>query len=117
MIGDITTLNLIESAVETALDNARAQFDRLGVLATDDAVAMAALDDPLIEALMNDEAATEFVAIEFIEEIITRVPPQRPNETDQVYQARIVDAVRAELQQRGHALRRLRRRTPRRSPR
>ncbi|SRR5258708_6297693 len=101
--------DLIEAAVETAIDDARAQFERLGVLATDDAVALAAFDSPAIQALVADEAATKLLAIEFIDKIIAAIPAQQSNESRPAYHARIVDAVRAELQQRKDALRRLRR--------
>jgi hypothetical protein len=107
----------IESAVETAVDQARAEFERLGVLATEDAVAMAALDSPTVKALMANEAATKLVALEFIQQIIADIPVQQPNESDCAYHARIVDAVRAELRLRGAALRRLRRRAPRKPSR
>jgi hypothetical protein len=104
-------LEQIEAITGSAIERARSYFERLGVLATDDAVAARAFDDPAMQALMNYEDATRLMTMKRIEEIIADIPPQAAAESQEDYLARVMAAVRAEIE-RGHPLDRFKQENP-----
>jgi hypothetical protein len=111
---DITDINTV---MERAIANARKRSRRLGIHATDEAIAMTAMDDPAVRVLRIDNRARELVVGQKIVETtssILKSLPQRPGESDSKYHARVTKAVVAEFQRdkdRYHRLRRRQRRT------